>query len=146
MLSFFQSDTQKPFDFQSTVDKIMLNEKRVKDGTLLAVSHSIDDMGKSNVALVTSLMGDLCHRVAELLLSHKSEAPKLVHAMINDPKFIRRTIPNVSPALDGYEEFITNDIVLKIKQAVSTLGNRGHQDYKERLVSILVETYPKERD
>ena len=51
MLSFFQLDTQKPFDCQSTVDKIMLNKKRVKDGTLLAVSRSIDDMGKSNVAL-----------------------------------------------------------------------------------------------
>jgi len=89
-------------------------------------------------------MGDLCHRVAELLLSHKSEAPKLVHAMINNPNFFRRTMPNVAPALDGYKEFITNDKVFKIKQAVSTLGSRGHQDYKERLVSILVETYPKE--
>jgi len=144
MLSFFQSDIQNPFDCQATVDKIMSKEKRVKDGTLFAASRSIDDMGKSNMALVTSLMRDLCYRVAESLLSHKSDAPKLVQAMVNNPKFIRRTMPDVAPACNGYDEFITNDIVLKIKQAVSTLGSRGHQDYKERLISILVETYPRE--
>ena len=129
----------KPYSAQSTVNKLMATSQSKPTSThLFPTSVGLNALGRSNTAFLMSLMVDMTKRMAEILLS-EDDAPLLLTKMIQTPRFIRHIMPAANLKKDGFEEFVRNEVVIKMKEAVE----KGNQDTKEQLISLLVEAYPQ---
>jgi len=116
----------------------------LETGLLAPRSSGFDNLNICSQHEITSVLGAIALRVAQILLPQDSIDGNghLLKAMMESKPFERFVMPNVNAdENNAYEQFSSNPAVLSIKDAVVNLGKSDYH-MKVKLLSLLV-MYPK---